>query len=214
MDRLKTAVNLPWMDLRPRSLAPAPEEGVLDLLSFLAEEARAAGAPLDVAVTGHSKGGALATAVALWLKDALASPDVGEQWDGRRGARVSCHAFAAPTPGNAAFADRIDRVLASDHHHLRNRHDIVTHAWQVDELERIPDLYAPRRTVLEPLIRVIASRVRGLDYQQARAGVTTFAGALDAERGFEMEFIHQHLEAYLVELDLLDERLNVLTLFF
>ena len=214
MDRLKTAVNLPWMDLRPRSLAPPPEEGVLDLLSFLAEEARAAGAPLDVAVTGHSKGGALATAVALWLKDALASPDVGEQWDGRRGARVSCHAFAAPTPGNAAFADRIDRVLASDHHHLRNRHDIVTHAWQVDELERIPDLYAPRRTVLEPLIRVIASRVRGLDYQQARAGVTTFAGALDAERGFETEFIHQHLEAYLVELDLLDERLNVLTLFF
>jgi hypothetical protein len=214
MDRLKTAVNLPWMDLRPRSLVQAPEEDLLDLLSFLAEETRAAGAPLDVAVTGHSKGGALATAVALWLKDALASPDVGEQWDGRRGARVSCHAFAAPTPGNAAFADRIDRVLASDHHHLRNRHDIVTHAWQVDELERIPDLYAPRRTVLEPLIRVIASRVRGLDYQQARAGVTTFAGALDAERGFEMEFIHQHLEAYLVELDLLDERLNVLTLFF
>jgi hypothetical protein len=37
--------------------------------------------------------------------------------------------------------------------------------------------------VLEPLIRVIASRVRGLDYRQARAGVTTFAGTLDAERG-------------------------------
>jgi hypothetical protein len=29
-----------------------------------------------------------------------------------------------------------------------------------------------------------------------------------------MEFIHQHLDAYLDELDLLDERLNVLTLFF
>ena len=214
MDRLKTAVNLPWMDLRPRSLTPAPEDGVLDLLSFLAEEAHAAAAPLDVVVTGHSKGGALATAVALWLKDALASPDTAEQWDGRRGARVSCYAFAAPTPGNAAFADRIDRVLASDHHHLRNRHDIVTHAWQVDELERIPDLYAPRRTVLEPLIPVIAARVRGLEYRQARAGVTTFAGALDVERDFEVEFIHQHLDAYLDELDLLDERLNALTLFF
>lgn len=214
VDRLKTAVNLPWMDLRPRSLTPAPEDGVLDLLSFLAEEAHAAAAPLDVVVTGHSKGGALATAVALWLKDALASPDTAEQWDGRRGARVSCYAFAAPTPGNAAFADRIDRVLASDHHHLRNRHDIVTHAWQVDELERIPDLYAPRRTVLEPLIPVIASRVRELEYRQARAGVTTFAGALDAERSFEMEFIHQHMDAYLDELGLLDERLNALTFFF
>jgi hypothetical protein len=214
VDRLKTAVNLPWMDLRSRSLAPTPDAGVLDLRSFLTEEARAADAPLDVAVTGHSKGGALATAVALWLKDALASPDAAEQWDGQRGARVSCYAFAAPTPGNAAFADRIDRVLASDHHHLRNRHDIVTHAWQADELTLIPDLYAPRHTVLEPLIPVIASRVRALDYRHARAGVTTFAGALDAKRSFEMEFIHQHLDAYLEELDLLDERLNVLTLFF
>ncbi len=214
MDRLKTAVNMPWMDLRPRSLSPAPG----------GRRARSAELPrgrgprrrraLDVTVTGHSKGGALATAVALWLKDALASPDAGEQWDGGRGARVSCYAFAAPTPGNAAFADRIDRVLAGDHHHLRNRHDIVTHAWQADELARIPDLYAPRRTVLAPLIPVIASRVQRLDYRQARAGVTTFAGALDAERGFEMEFIHQHLEAYLDELDVLDERLNVLTLFF
>jgi len=214
VDRLKTAVSLPWMDLRPRSLVPTPDETSLDLLSFLAEEARAIRPPLDVIVTGHSKGGALASTVALWLKDALDSQDLAERWDDGRGARVSAYAFAAPTPGNAAFADRIDGVLADDHHHLRNRHDIVTHAWQVDELERISDLYAPRRTVLEPLIPLIASKVRDLDYRQARVGVTTFAGTLDAERGFAMEFIHQHLDAYLDELDLLDERLNGLTLFF
>ncbi len=44
--------------------------------------------------------------------------------------------------------------------------------------------------------------------------MTTFAGALDAQRPFEMEFIHQHLDAYLDEIDLLDERLNALTSFF
>jgi hypothetical protein len=214
MDRLKTAVNLSWMDLRPRSVAPAPDDGALDLVSFLAEEARGSREPLDVTVTGHSKGGALASTVALWLQDALASPDGAEHWDGGRGARVSSYAFAAPTPGNAAFADRIDRALTGRHHRLRNTNDVVTHAWQVDELERIPDLYAPRRMVLEPLIPVIIARVRSLDYRHARAGVTTFAGPLDSERGFEMEFIHQHLDAYLDELDLLDERLNVLTLFF
>ena len=214
VDRLKTAVNLPWMDLRPRSLAPVPHDGPLDLLTFLAQEARGSDDPLDVTVTGHSKGGALASTVSLWLKDALASPDAAEHWDGQRGARVSCYAFAAPTPGNGAFADRIDRVLAGDHHHLRNSNDIVTHAWQVDELTLIPDLYAPRRTVLEPLIPVIAARVRGLDYRQAGAGVTTFAGKLDAGRAFELEFIHQHLDAYLDELDLLGEDLNARTLFF
>jgi hypothetical protein len=84
----------------------------------------------------------------------------------------------------------------------------------VDELERIPALYAPRRTVLEPLIPVIASRVRALDYRQARAGATAFAGALDARRPFAAEFVHQHLDTYLAELDLLDERLNARTLFF
>lgn len=214
VDRLRTAVNLPWMDLRPRSVVPASDETSLDLLSFLAEEARAADTPLDVTVTGHSKGGALASTVALWLKDALDSQDLAEHWDGRRGARVAAYAFAAPTPGNTAFADRIDRVLAGDHHHLRNRNDIVTHAWQVDELERIPDLYAPRRIALAPLIPLIASKVRDLDYRQARAGTTTFAGTLDPKRSFAMEFIHQHLDAYLDELGLLDDRLNGLTLFF
>lgn len=211
-DRLTTAVTLPWMDLRPKP--PARDGAGLDLLSFLTEEARAADEPLDVTVTGHSKGGALASTVALWLKDALVSADTTERWDGRRGARVSCYAFAAPTPGNAGFANRIDRILGGSYHHLRNTHDVVTHAWQVDELTLIPDLYAPRRTVLERLIPVIASRVRPLDYRQARTGVTAFAGTLDAARPFEMEFVHQHLEAYLEQLDLLDEGLDALTFFF
>jgi len=214
VDRLKTAVNLPWMDLRPRAPGPAPDDAGLDLLSFLAEESRERGAPLDVTVTGHSKGGALAATVALWLTDALASADAAEHWDGRRGARVSCYAFAAPTPGNAAFANRIDRVLAGHHHHLCNTNDVVTHAWQVDELTLIPELYAPRRTVLARLIPLIASRVKGLDYRQARAGVTWFAGALDPARSFAAEFIHQHLDAYLDELDLRADGLDALTFFF
>jgi hypothetical protein len=189
--------------------APVPAGAGLDLVALL----RAEGA-LDVTVTGHSKGGALASTVALWLKDALASADPAEHWDGRRGARVACYAFAAPTPGNGAFAKRVDRVLAGHHHHLRNTNDVVTLAWQADELARIPELYAPRRTVLEPLIPVIVSRVGGLDYRQARSGVTAFVGTLDPERPFAAEFVHQHLDAYLAELGLLDEGLNALTFFF
>ena len=104
-----------------------------------------------------------------------------------RGARVACHAFAAPTPGNGGFADRIDAVLGTDHHHLRNMNDVVTHAWQVDELELIPELYAPRRTVLEPLIPVITSKVKPIDYRQARTGVTTFKGTLHRKRSFEAD---------------------------
>lgn len=214
VDRLKRATALRWTILRPRSQpAPADDAG-LDLLGFLAGEAGAAGAPLDVAITGHSKGGALAPVVALWLRELLASPDAAERWDGDRGSRVSCHAFAGPTPGNAGLADRIDRSLGADHHHLRNANDVVTHAWQADELEAIPSLYAPRGAHLERLIGLIVEKTRALDYRQARAGVTTFEGPLDHSRSFASEFVHQHLEAYLAELRLLEAGVRPLALFF
>jgi len=138
----------------------------------------------------------------------VASPRIGH------GARVACHAFAAPTPGNAAFAARIDAMLGGHHHHMRNLNDVVTHAWQVDELEQIPDLYAPRRTVLEALIPVITAKVKPIDYCHARAGVTTFEGQLHGKRSFEAEFIHQHLDAYLAELGLLGDEISARTFFF
>ena len=197
VERLKRATALRWENLRPRSQAAPPAE-----------------AGLDVVVTGHSKGGALAPVVALWLRELLASPDGHERWDVERGARVSCHAFAGPTPGNAGLADRIDRVLGADHHHLRNANDVVTHAWQVDELEEIPSLYAPRGAGLERLIGLVVAKTREIGYRQARTGVTTFAGRLDASRSFASEFVHQHLEAYLAELKLLEAGVRPLALFF
>jgi hypothetical protein len=214
VERLKRATALRWENLRPRSQAAPPAEAGLDLLGFLAGEAQAATGPLDVVVTGHSKGGALAPVVALWLRELLASPDGHERWDVERGARVSCHAFAGPTPGNAGLADRIDRVLGADHHHLRNANDVVTHAWQVDELEEIPSLYAPRGAGLERLIGLVVAKTREIGYRQARTGVTTFAGRLDASRSFASEFVHQHLEAYLAELKLLEAGVRPLALFF
>ena len=84
----------------------------------------------------------------------------------------------------------------------------------MDELELIPELYAPRRTVLEPLIPVITSKVKPIDYRQARTGVTTFKGMLRRKRSFEAEFVHQHLDAYLAELGLLGKEMSALTFFF
>lgn len=214
IERLRAAVNLPWMELRPRSPTPVADETERDLLSFLADAAGATPEPLDVCVTGHSKGGALAAATALWLEDTRASADPAEHWDGGRGARISCYAFAAPTPGNAAFASRVERVLGERHHHLRNTNDVVTHAWQADELARIPALYDPRRPVLEPLIPLIVSRVKALDYRHAQTGMDVFAGLLDSERPFVAEFVHQHLEAYLEHCGLASEGVTARSLFF
>ncbi|HKX04208.1 MAG TPA: hypothetical protein VJX71_17065, partial [Methylomirabilota bacterium] len=92
--------------------------------------------------------------------------------------------------------------------------DVVTHAWQVDELEEIPSLYAPRGAGLERLVGLVVAKTREIGYRQARTGVTTFAGRLDASRSFASEFVHQHLEAYLAELGLLEAGVRPLALFF
>jgi hypothetical protein len=205
---MATARVLPE-SLRPRPGSPGPES---DLLTFLASQAAALAAPLEVTVTGHSKGGALAQTVALWLREALDEP--AERWDAGRGARVSCHAFAGPTPGNAAFADRIDGRLGGEHHHLRNRHDAVTHAWQADELREIPTLYGSRTRLLGPLIASIVADVEPLVYRQAARGMRMFEGALDARRGLALELVHQHLDAYLAELDLHAHDIRAPTFFF
>ena len=210
-----------WLADKVAQLAAAVPSGPvsggagLDLPALLKGEAQSAGAALDVTVTGHSKGGALAPVVALWFKELLASANPSDRWDGGHGARVSCYAFAGPTPGNAAFAARIEQALGPDYHHLRNMKDVVTHAWQEDELGQVQNLYAPRSLAPAPLLPLISERVRRFGYRQpAGVGVRTFDGQLDANRSAELEFVHQHLEAYLAELNLLKDGVTPLTLFF
>jgi hypothetical protein len=216
-DRRRSAlpVSIAPSDLRPRLEGEPRPDGDLDLLTFLRSEAGRTGAvPLEVVVTGHSKGGALAQAVAVWLKDALDSADPRECWDPGRRARVECYAFAGPTPGNTGFARRIARALGPHHHHLRNTNDLVTHAWQVDELRQIPALYGERTAVFDRLIALIADDVDRLDYRHAEPGVTKFSGELDTKRDFAHEFVYQHLDAYLARTELHRHGIRAATFFF
>lgn len=214
IQRAADTLHLLPSDLRPRWQAAADSRQGVDLLSFLREEAiRPGGEPLEVTVTGHSKGAALAQAVAMWLQDALGSVDPTECWDASRRARVSCYAFAGPTAGNAAFAKRIDERLRDRHHHIRNTNDVVTHAWQSNELTQLPALYDHRTAPFASLVGSFLATVGPLNYRQPTAGVTTFTGALQLNRSLALEIVHQHLEAYLDHLGLLSPELNAVTFF-
>ena len=185
---------------RPRPVLVPNPDAELDLVMFLAAEAARASAPLDVTVTGFSKGAALAQTVALWLREALEVPD--ERWDAGRGARVRCHVFAGPTPGNAAFARRFEERLGADHHHVRNTHDVVTHAWQVDDLRRIPGMYGARTAIFRPVIESIVSGTEALAYRHVQTGTRLIEGALVPSRPFAEEFVYQHLDGYVDQLGL------------
>lgn len=185
------------------------------LLAFLrAAVAAAAGDPVDVVVTGHSKGGALATALALWLADTQGQTDQAFRWDPRREATVRCFAFAGPTAGNAALAARVDRVLGTHCHRIPNALDVVPHAWRVEDLDAIGTLYTNARPVplLRDLLAEIVSKVGPLGYAHTRAMVTELPGTETAGlTDFFLQLVDQHLAGYLRALELTD--VSALTFF-
>src|SRR5262245_23499114 len=212
--RSSAAAPFASSDLRPKPESEPAPNASRDLITFLRSEAtRAAGVPMEVVITGHSKGAALAQAVAVWLEDALDAPDPRERWDPTASARVACYAFAGPTPGNEGFARRIERRLGEDLHHLRNTNDVVTHAWQADELREIPALYGDRSALSERLIAAIVADVERLGYCHAQVGRTALSGELDTRRDFAHEAVFQHLDAYLAHTGLHDHGLQAITFF-
>ncbi len=184
--------------------SPAAGATDLDLLQFLHARAERAGEPLEVTVTGHSKGGALAPTVALWLRETRDDADDAEGWDPTRRARVRCYGFAGPTPGNAAFADRVGEMLGADHHRLANTNDLVTRAWNPVDIEAVPRLYGAETAPLKPLAELMADHVRPLGYTHIEVGAEGFQGRVGMGRSLPAELVHQHMEAYLEHLGLSD----------
>lgn len=189
------------------------------LTEFLASALASETAPVTVTVTGHSKGGALSSTLALALAQCQ-----GEQaprrwrWDPDRRAQVDCWSFAGPTAGNRAFAEMSDQVLGGRCHRVSNRLDLVPHAWAVRPetptegdlfLEAAPDLYGEavhRIPGLDRLAQAIAADVGHLDYAHVMADARILPGEVDPDRHLFLEqVVYQHMEAYLEMMGLADE---------
>ncbi len=187
-----------------------PEPGVT-LLEFLRAARDRATGDFDVLVTGHSKGGGLASTVALWLADTQGTSNVAasDQWDPTGSATVRCHSFAGPTAGNAAFAAHSDAKIGSVCARIMNTNDIVPHAWAVAELAKIPRLWdlAVGNTAIERLVDQITSDLTTLKLGYTHPGtlkeftVPSPAGSSE----FLDLFRYHHLDAYFVGLGIRDQ---------
>ncbi len=92
--------------------------------------------PVTIYVTGHSLGGALAPALALWLKEQQS------QWDPKSNATLKIYAFAGATPGDQTFKDYLDPKFPGDNMVIvNNTRDMVPHAWNYDTFIQIKGLY-------------------------------------------------------------------------
>jgi len=177
------------------------------LSEFLKRTLTALAKPVNISVIGHSKGGALAPALSLWLADTQGT----DQWDPQSKAILQSYSFAGPTPGNAGFARRFISKFPNAYR-LANPRDIVSHAWDPAEVRQIPGLYDAQLEILTIPAQALAILLEGLGYQHEvgavlwdRDPLTT--GSLPEHIAFN------HLDAYLAKLGIPDPGLKILEVF-
>ncbi len=170
----------------------------LTLQAYLAQAAVPANA--DIYVTGHSLGGCVATVLAPWLHYQLRQTGYTGQ--------IRPYTYAAPTAGNAEFAQFFDSTFADGRASLAtrvyNKLDLVPLAW--DDLRAITALYPPPGppcpALLALLVDRLAERVAPLDYGQPTGNPMALGGTAVAGDTFWAEAAAQHgHNAYLALLD-------------
>ncbi|MGJ5205143.1 lipase family protein [Bradyrhizobium sp. HKCCYLR20261] len=140
---------------------PVTDISLLDYLRGLAKSG-----PLDLTVTGHSLGGALAVAATAWLQDQLpkAGPVSFKLWP---------HTFAAPTMWNAAFATRFAQQFT--YYSAVNSNDAVPMGWA--NLQTLQNTYPAPYPSLEHTDFSIYLAVLAVEAVVAKLGYTQIAAS-------------------------------------
>jgi len=115
----------------------AEETIVTALKNFLATNANLSN--VQIAVTGHSLGGALSPTLALYLVDTK------QDWDANRQTTIGAFPTAGPTPGDEGFAAYYEKQIKTKNIYYLSQHngiDIVPHAWEKSDIEKIPTIYS------------------------------------------------------------------------
>jgi len=178
--------------------------GSIGLLDFLRTLIAHESSPVDVHIIGHSKGGPLAAALAVWLADTQGAASArAEQWDPNGDARFKLHTFAAPTPGNLAFAKHFKEQIKLNIR-VYNPLDIVPHVWDATEASEIPNLYGGELKVLEGLLEALEPVLKALDYRH-EGPAEPWQAVPPEDKDLPQQIAFQHLDAYLRKFDLLSE---------
>lgn len=180
------------------------------LREFMAAKVRETTEAVNIYVTGHSLGGALAPTFALWLSD---SQDI---WNPDKKAKLHAWVFAGPTPGNRYFANYLNSQFPGEQLTVvDNSLDVVPHAWGYNTMVKIPNLYLPDYRpglALRVAVYAIAELVKKVDYTALGVGdqVQPIEGTISNEsdpskskaKNFAKQMLYQHVNAYPEKLNL------------
>lgn len=165
-------------------------------------KAQAASGKIDVVVTGHSLGGEMASTVALWLADTQGPQKTkSEQWDPDNNATVSAYTFAGPTAGNAEWAAYFDSRIGDRTCRVWNSMDIVPHAWNTDDLSKLPDLYVSGGITmpqdLQDGLEIVELLLAKAGYTQINESQAPLNGTVNpAQNNYLTQALYQHTQAY------------------
>lgn len=211
--------TVPWAYGNPAPLNPRISLGTHIGLSILQALTPGAGLPgvgvtlpkfltslltsaTSLTIAGHSLGGALSPAAALWLSDTKAT------WDPSGFARLACLPSAGPTSGDQDFSTYYGNQLGSVTTRLHNSLDVVPHAWEGDELRELPDLYNPQIPATLELYALIVGALAisaTKDYTQILQSTPPFPGVFHQKSfdpaksdcdNYMAQTIYQHVDAY------------------
>jgi len=155
---------------------------------FLAAESKKGA--LNLAVAGHSLGGALAPTLALYLQN------VSLLWDASKKSTVMTMPVAGPTPGNKIFADYLNATVKVDGFY--NDRDVVPHVWAASDLSDLATLYG-ETDLVGGFIAGIAAGIatlatNGFNYTPTER--TELKGSVILGKNYFEQSGFQHLYAY------------------
>src|SRR5262245_62066525 len=192
--RVRRAMEQRVFDAFLRQIEAARDNGTT-LLAFLNSVEQNA----VVAVTGHSKGGALSAATALWLAETCAT---------ERQVEIQCFSFAGPTAGNVSFARRYNARLASRTRRIVNPRDIVPQAFVPEKLQGLIGFYPQLGLAVDLVIQSVAN----LGYTHV-GGELVEIESKSVGSNLVAELIYQHLDAYLKDAAFQDPQWNARSIF-
>jgi len=212
--------RIPWREVLPGSRAPEDalvSEGTANAIALrkdlrpgpgsAGEGVSLAAALLGIALasqgrcamrfTGHSLGGLLAPAMALWFLDFL---DAEGHRDLEARMDIEVYGYAAPTAGNRAFADYLSSRLEASRRYA-NGLDVATLVWDEEAMRRMPGLYEPHirmSAFTKSLHSLCMALCEGKGYAQPGEAIPVPARVIPARRNlFLLEAAYQHCIPYL-----------------
>ncbi|MET0393645.1 MAG: hypothetical protein ABW019_10915 [Chitinophagaceae bacterium] len=161
-------------------------------------------------VTGHSLGGALSPAYALYLRDNMTKWVPGSQ------AVINCLPVAGATPGDSTFNAYYKQQMGATTTRVWNTRDLIPHGFETDLLERVPYMYGdsvpPMPAYLVTVVNDLAKKTAPLHYTQLHPA-DSFTSAIytrdtlpkmpKPDTSFLAQVLYQHIPAYGVYFDIL-----------